>query len=118
MKLYFFGSEDCETCQVMLAILDKTGIVESRDFDFVFVDAYSEDQQDFCDEHEIDEIPHIKLVGDNNDILFERIGIFHPNLIKELINDNIDDNPNEIDDFEDNVETYYDLRYFRTDKEE
>ena len=123
MKLYFFGSEDCETCQLMLEILECTGITDNKNMDFVFIDAFDEDQQTFCDEHEVDEIPHVKLI-DEKEIVFERIGIFHPEVLKEiLISFGLEDEDSQIkeedsDDIEDNITTYYDIRYFRSEKEE
>jgi thiol-disulfide isomerase/thioredoxin len=134
MKLYFFGSEECETCQLMLSILDKSGIFNVNNLEFISIDAFSEEHQQFCDKHEIDEIPHIKLIDERDELVFERIGIFHPDLIKEIIfddecekNENSDedfaydiDNVEDAEDVEDMIEddSYYDVRYFRSDKEE
>jgi hypothetical protein len=133
MKLYFFGNEECETCQLMLSILDKGGIFNISNLEFVSIDAFSEEHQVFCDKHEIDEIPHIKLVDEGNELVFERIGIFHPDLIKEIIFDGECENDEDSDkafaydiedERDDNVEdmleddSYYDIRYFRSDKEE
>ena len=133
MKLYFFGSDDCETCQLMLAILDREGILNS--FEFVFVDAYANDQQEFCDQHEIDEIPHVKLVDDRDDPIFERIGIFDPSMLTEFFNGEDreilekhleeerdfvfdDDEDEDEEDVRNNGDSYFNIRYFRSDKEE
>lgn len=130
MKLYFFGNDDCETCQLMLAILDKEGIQES--FEFIFIDALSKEQQLFCDKHEVDEIPHVKLVDNNDELIFERIGIFDPSALNEFLDESDikhlekEDIIDDYDDFvydedEDRVpdidESYFNIRYFRSDKE-
>jgi len=133
MKLYFFGSEECETCQLMLSILDKGGIFNISNLEFVSIDAFSEEHKSFCDEYDIDEIPHMKLVDDRNELIFERIGIFHPDMIKEIIFDgeyekdedsdsdfDYDIEDGDVDNVEDMLEDdlYYDIRYFRSNKEE
>ena len=131
MKLYFFGNEECETCQLMLSILDKSNILNLEDIEFVSIDAFSEEHQKFCDKHEIDEIPHIKLFDAKEELVFERIGIFHPDLIKDIIFDEEyekDEESEEDFDYDERSEddvkeileddSYYDIRYFRSEKEE
>jgi len=121
MKLYFFGSDECETCQLMLAIFDTVGILENNHIEFIFVDAFSDDQQYICDEHEVDEIPHIKLFDDEDEILFDRIGVFNPAVIKEILLSFHEEEEMEaevIDEVEDKLEEYYDIRHFRSNKEE
>ena len=116
MKLYFFGSDECETCQLMLAIFDTAGILENHNIEFIFVDAFSNDQQSICDDHEVDEIPHIKLFDDEDEILFDRIGVFNPFVIKEILSSLDGD---EVEDaVEEHLEEYYDIRHFRSNKEE
>jgi len=71
----------------------------------------------------VDEIPYVKLI-DEKEIVFERIGIFHPDILKEmLIFLGLEDEENRIkeedsEDIEDSITTYYDIRYFRSEKEE
>jgi len=74
MEILFFASPDCMNCAISHNELKKSGLLLKHNF--VYIDAMEDDTQDFCDEHDVDEIPHIKIYDDNNSLIFERCGLF------------------------------------------
>lgn len=74
MEILFFASPDCINCAVSHNELKKSNLLSKHNF--VYIDAMEDDTQDFCDKHNIDEIPHIKIYDDNHNLIFERCGIF------------------------------------------
>ncbi|MFA5599046.1 MAG: thioredoxin family protein [Phenylobacterium sp.] len=90
MKMLFFGSPSCETCQVMLLMLADDKIISNSDIDFYYIDAYAEDTQDFCDEHDVDDLPRVKIY-DNSVLVFDRIGIFNPTELYQFTKEGNDD---------------------------
>ena len=85
MRLLFFASNECESCKKWLSAFGSEKFPPSvkgengTEIDFVYVDAFDDSKQKFCDEHGIDELPHIKIYDSDNRIVFNKIGFFHPN---------------------------------------
>ena len=85
MKLLFFASQECETCKQWISAFGAEKFPPSvkgeknTNIDFVYIDAFADDQQTLCDEHGVDELPHIKIYDSNNRIVLNKIGFFHPN---------------------------------------
>jgi len=80
INIRFFGSSKCVNCAEALKILSKEGL-EVR-----YIDALNPKKniQDFCDKHNVDELPHIQFIKDNS-IIYEHIGEINEsfkNLIK------------------------------------
>jgi glutaredoxin-related protein len=71
IKLLFFGSDGCEKCCEVKDALLKNNI------EYDFVDAFDKSSvvQAFCDDHFVDEIPHLKIYK-NKECLREFIGDF------------------------------------------
>jgi len=67
----FFGSDDCLSCAAQLHVLRKFSIP------FHYIDAFADETQDFCDEHEVDELPHLQVL-EGARILKEFIGFADP----------------------------------------
>lgn len=82
IKILFFANENCESCDLLLGLLKKYGIVTKTNFEYI--DALSESMQDFCDEHNVDLLPHIKVFH-NKDVIYEKRGIFNPERLKNKI---------------------------------
>jgi len=82
IKILFFASENCDNCNIVLGLLKKHEIVAKTNFEYI--DALSDGMQDFCDEHNVDLLPHIKVFSDN-DIVYEKRGIFNPEKLKNKI---------------------------------
>ena len=84
MKLLFFGSEECDSCDKWLTAFKAEQFPsfvpgeKNTNIEFIYIDAFADEQQKFCDNHEVDEIPHIKVYDSNNRIIFNKIGFFHP----------------------------------------
>lgn len=69
-KIRIFGSTECKNCLTVFTCLVRERI------HFEYIDAFSEDEsvQTFCDKYDVDSLPHIQFLSENNDILFEHIG--------------------------------------------
>lgn len=80
----FFGSSDCEMCKLQEIILRKSNIV------YDYIDAMSDETQEFCDKYSVDELPHLQLL-DGSKVIKEFIGFTDPGIIsksmKEISND-------------------------------
>jgi hypothetical protein len=84
--LYFFGSDKCEKCKQLLIDIHSLGILDSPKMELKFIDAFAEENQDFCDEHEVDELPHVQIYDSHNNLIFEKIGMFDPkNILEEIV---------------------------------
>lgn len=71
-KWLFFGSHECEKCRAQLK--ESLGYFDFKDIDMVYIDAFADDKQDFCDKHGVDELPHIKIYSSDGQLIFEHIG--------------------------------------------
>ena len=67
MFVRFFGSSDCKDCLELFIILNKANV------DFEYIDAFDDETQEFCDEHNVDRLPHIQFVEEDN-IIIEHVG--------------------------------------------
>ena len=82
MKIRFFGSHECDLCNlVRKRLLDEN-------FRFDFVDALDFDDENadkLCDENSVDALPHVQIIDDNGVKIREFVGSFEPeDLIKYL----------------------------------
>lgn len=70
MRIRFFGSSQCRDCLEAFVLLNKYNI------DYEYIDALDEDDniQDLCDDHDVDELPHIQWLDDNDEIIVENVG--------------------------------------------
>ena len=77
MKIRFFGSPECKDCMEVFILLEKFNI------EYEYTDANNEDTdiQDFCDINEVEELPHLQFIVDD-DIILQHIG---PLQEKELV---------------------------------
>lgn len=66
MIVLFFGSDSCMDCMVAFILLNKYGI------DYEYTDAFDNDEsvQLFCDFHEVDALPRIKFIDEENGKIF------------------------------------------------
>ena len=69
MKIRFFGSPECNDCMKVFVLLNKFGL------DYEYIDAIEDDDdiQDFCDEHEVDELPHLQFLIDD-EVTLQHVG--------------------------------------------
>lgn len=69
MEVRFFGSMDCIDCLLGYVLLNKYNI------NYEFIDALDEADsiQDFCDEQNVEELPHFQFII-NNRVVLEHIG--------------------------------------------
>lgn len=71
-KWLFFGSQECNTCKRQLK--EILSYFNLENINLVFIDAFADDRQDFCDKHGIDPLPHIKIYSSDGKLIFEHIG--------------------------------------------
>ena len=79
MKIRLFGSTECKDCLKVFIFIKRSKI------DFEYIDAFSPDEniQEFCDEHNVDELSHIQFLDNENNIIIEHKGAIDG---EELIN--------------------------------
>jgi len=70
MRIRFFGSSECRDCLKIFIILNKLQI------NYEYIDGHdkSDEVQDFCDEQEVDELPHLQFLDDEDNIVDEHVG--------------------------------------------
>lgn len=66
MKLRLFGSKECHRCRIITSALTLLSIPLD------FVDANADETQDFCDEHDVDALPHVQLLDDKGDVVWQK----------------------------------------------
>jgi glutaredoxin-related protein len=71
LKVRFFGSSVCPGCMGVFVLLNK------YDVNYDYIDALDEDKeiQDFCDEHNVDELPHLQFMKDSGKIILQHTGL-------------------------------------------
>lgn len=70
MKIRLFGATNCQDCLNVLILIKKTNIP----FEYIDVDDMELEVQQFCDENNVDQIPHIQFISDKEYVIFEHIG--------------------------------------------
>lgn len=60
-----FGSETCQKC----IALEKA--LKMLDIEFIFINAMADDTQSFCDEQNVDALPHIQLLDEDNQVVWQ-----------------------------------------------
>lgn len=82
IKILFFGSNNCEKCNLLKELLDDGKL------SYKFININDEKVQDFCDIHGIYKIPRVKVIIKNK-IILDEIGLFDIKIIKDLINEHM-----------------------------
>jgi hypothetical protein len=62
----------------------KKAKIPVNDYELQIVDAMADEEQDFCDQHKVDELPHIKVYK-NGELIFNMIGVFDPEELRKII---------------------------------
>ena len=68
MKIRFFGSSSCRDCLKTFVLLNKFQV------NYTYIDTDEDDVQDFCDEQNVDELPHLQFLDDNDTVIVNHIG--------------------------------------------
>lgn len=80
VKFKIFGAEDCEKCKALMKAF------EFHSISYVFVDANAKENEAICDKFNIDELPHIQAVYEDNDKPFlSHIGYISPLLFIDKV---------------------------------
>jgi len=72
LDFYFFGSNDCPKCKKYIKLAKK--LCETYNLNYVFINGDEDDDgiQAFCDEHNVEKYPHIKIYNKDK-LVFEDI---------------------------------------------
>jgi hypothetical protein len=66
--LRIFGSDNCENCKELINSLESFQVPHE------FIDANADETQDFCDEQNVDGLPHIQILNPDGKMCFEHVG--------------------------------------------
>ena len=69
MKVRFFGSPNCKDCAEVFILLNKFNL----EYDYIDVTDEDDEIQDFCDYHEVEELPHLQFMIEDN-IILQHVG--------------------------------------------
>ena len=83
MIMYFFGSHHCEKCNELADKIEKMDILPPRHMKIKHIDAFASNTQKFCDDHEVFEVPFVKIFDNNNRLIFSKKGTFDPIILWE-----------------------------------
>ena len=70
MKIRFFGSANCRDCLKVFIILEKTQVY----YEYIDSDDESDKVQNFCDKHNVDRLPHLQFLDNDDQVIVEHIG--------------------------------------------
>jgi hypothetical protein len=85
MDIYFFGSPHCEKCMTLLFDIKEAGVEIEENDKFFLIDALDDEEEEICDEHNVDDLPHVKVISKKGKVLFEKIGMFDPQELKNVV---------------------------------
>lgn len=70
MKVRFFGSPDCQDCLEIFVFLNKFQV----EYEYINGHDESDEVQEFCDQHDVYDLPHLQFLDNYSNIVFEHIG--------------------------------------------
>jgi hypothetical protein len=72
MKVRLFGGDSCPICELALLKLE----CEKDTFEYEYIDAFADEVQTLCDQHKVEELPHIQIFDDyeKDKIIAEFVG--------------------------------------------
>ncbi len=71
MKIRFFGSSECLDCLNIFIILEKFQI------SYIYIDGHdieNDEAYNTCEEQNVNELPHLQFLDNNDNIVIEHIG--------------------------------------------
>lgn len=74
-----FGLSGCDDCQRQIRELRK------KNFDVEYVDADADESQDLCDKYDVDQCPHVQVIGGDGSLSFEHIGYIDSGLLQKIV---------------------------------
>ena len=82
IRIRVFGSNNCEQCDKFAKAM------KMHAFEYEFLDANADENQDICDKYDVDELPCIQAYIDGSEeILLQKIGYISPVLLYQSISD-------------------------------
>lgn len=71
MKVRFFGSSECKDCLKIFVFLEKYQI------NYEYYDGHdieNDDVYNMCEDQNVDELPHLQIIDNSNQVVSEHIG--------------------------------------------
>jgi glutaredoxin-related protein len=71
MKIRFFGSPSCKDCLKIFVLLEKYNV------NYEYFDGHDIDDDyvyDMCEDQNINELPHLQIIDNKNNVIVEHIG--------------------------------------------
>lgn len=87
--LMIFTTPKCKKCCKLMEDIFSIENDFLENVEVAIVDALADDKQDFCDKHNVDELPHVKILDVNNKIIFNKCGSVIVEEISQAISKNI-----------------------------
>ncbi len=67
VNVRIFGSKDCKNCKSAITVLQLLKL------SYKFIDAFAEEQQKLCDDNDVNQLPHIQILKEN-DVVWQKHG--------------------------------------------
>ena len=68
LQIRIFGAENCVHCKRLIEDFARIGVPCK------FIDANAEENQQLCDKHNVDSLPHAQCLSAKDEVLFQHIG--------------------------------------------
>lgn len=94
IKIRIIGSPDCERCQALVKMY------KFQNIDFDYMDANTKENEDFCDKHNVETLPHIQAYYiSSGEVLVNGTGFLTPADILFRVQSAIQDknNPDQVE---------------------
>ena len=79
MKIRIFGSIDCAFCLKVLSWIQKYSL------SFIYIDVFDDKTQKLCDDNNVDDLPHVQIIDDKQQVFREFIGGIDENDFREFL---------------------------------
>lgn len=82
-NMYFFYSKDCDDCAKLKKEIKDSGILGK--LNYLFVDGLDDNTQEFCDYHNVDKMPRVKIFDSKGNLALDKTGLFDISELEELL---------------------------------
>jgi arsenate reductase-like glutaredoxin family protein len=73
-----FGAKNCSKCESLISCLRVINIP------YEFIDANADDTQELCDKYDVDALPHVQLLDDNQVIWQKAKDVNLPEILSQI----------------------------------
>jgi len=76
-KIRLFASLDCRSCLKLMTLLNRAKI------SFKYIDAFKDETQKLCDDNNVNDLPHMQILDEKNEVIAEHVGFLEA---EQLVN--------------------------------